>query len=208
MYFLTLIGISMILYFTSCKKGPEEKIELWNGKNLNGWVTYLKTDTIDADSVWKIENGVIHCSGNPFGYIRTEKIYNDYTLHVEWRWPKKPGNSGVFLHIQEKDTIFPTCVEAQLMAGKAGDFVAMKGAKFNELSENSIVLKKKEPSSENEPGEWNEYDIACSGDTIKLIVNDVFQNIVTGVNVTSGYIGLQSEGAPIEFRNIYLKPGE
>jgi hypothetical protein len=63
-----------------------------------------------------------------------------------------------------------------------------------------------ESSSENPPGEWNRYDIVCEGDSIQLTVNGVLQNKGAGANPPSGAICLQSEGSPIQFRNIYLKP--
>jgi len=62
------------------------------------------------------------------------------------------------------------------------------------------------PSSEKPLGEWNSYDIVCKGDTIEVSVNGVLQNKATQVNVQSGKILLQSEGTPIEFRNVYIEP--
>ncbi|HQE76458.1 MAG TPA: DUF1080 domain-containing protein, partial [Candidatus Hydrogenedentes bacterium] len=61
------------------------------------------------------------------------------------------------------------------------------------------------PSSEKKPGEWNTYEITCKGDTLELRVNGQLQNKATGMQVPAkGYIGLQSEGGPIMFRNIKL----
>lgn len=61
-------------------------------------------------------------------------------------------------------------------------------------------------SNEKQPGGWNTYEIVCKGDTIELTVNGQLQNKATGVNIRKGYIGLQSEGSPIMFRNIKLTP--
>ena len=63
-----------------------------------------------------------------------------------------------------------------------------------------------EASSEKPAGEWNEYDILCKGDTIVCHVNGILQNEGTAATITSGWICLQSEGSPIEFRNIYVEP--
>ena len=65
---------------------------------------------------------------------------------------------------------------------------------------------KLEKPSEKKLGEWNTYEIHCKGNTVKLIVNGVVQNIATELNITKGKIALQSEGTPIEFRNVYLTP--
>ena len=67
-------------------------------------------------------------------------------------------------------------------------------------------IKKPGDSSENPTGEWNVYEITCQGDNIELIVNGVLQNTGSNANPSSGQIALQSEGGPIEFRNIYIVP--
>ena len=61
-------------------------------------------------------------------------------------------------------------------------------------------------SSENTPGEWNTYDILCSGSDIELTINGVLQNKGTNATLTSGSIGIRSEGGPMEFRNIWIEP--
>ena len=204
-YIMALGIASALLFFFGCKE-DSQKTKLWNGSNFSGWIKYAESDTVNLATVWQVKDDMIYCTGNPYGYIRTEKTYSDYKLHVEWRWPEKPGNSGVFLRIQDKDKIFPTCVEAQLKAGNAGDFVALGESLFNQLSgKKEMVAEKEKASSEKEPGKWNTYDITCKNDSIKLKVNGVLQNVATGVNISGGYIGLQSEGTPIEFKNIYLE---
>ncbi|HEC02656.1 MAG TPA: DUF1080 domain-containing protein, partial [Phycisphaerales bacterium] len=55
-------------------------------------------------------------------------------------------------------------------------------------------------------GQWNSYDIICDGKTITLFVNGLLQNKGADVDPSSGPISLQSEGSPIEFRNIYIEP--
>jgi len=69
-------------------------------------------------------------------------------------------------------------------------------------------VPKKAKSSEKPKGQWNTYEIVCQGQTIRAKVNGVLQTDVTGANVTAGKICLQSEGAPIEFRNVYIEPLE
>jgi len=107
---------------------PKEKIVLFNGVDLDGWVRFSPNDKPDADKkwtvekVWSVREGVIHCEGKPNGYIRTTDSYANYKLHLEWRWLDKPTNSGVLLHRAGIDRTWPTCVEAQLMHQNAGDF--------------------------------------------------------------------------------------
>jgi hypothetical protein len=211
---LSLCGLSTGAEHSKSKEDGSgtKEIKLFNGKNFKGWELYLpETDgkVIDPKTVWSVKDGVVRCEGKPNGYMRTKKKYADFKLELEWSWPENPTNSGVLLRIEGEDATWPKCLEAQLMHENAGDFWAMKGCEFNEISKrypewNGATKPKEEDNSEKAPGQWNKYEITCVGDTVELVVNGVKQNKATGVNVLEGYIGLQSEGSPIMFRNINL----
>jgi hypothetical protein len=205
---LLIMFLSVTLNIVICQtksKDQSEKIQLFNGKDLGNWVFCLKDKTVVPATVFQVRNGVIHISGNPFGYMRTEDSYSDYRLHVEWRWPSEPTNSGVFVHGQKPDSIWLRCVECQLMAGNAGDFVCMNGADMNERTDKSTtIVRKMAASSEKTAGEWNTMEVVCKGNTIEVYINGVLQNRGTNVSVSQGSICLQSEGKDIEFRNVFL----
>ena len=57
-------------------------VDLFNGKNLDGWTPFAD-GLADASSVFSVQNGVIRVQGKPFGFIRTNKKYSDFRLHVE-----------------------------------------------------------------------------------------------------------------------------
>ena len=187
------------------KNTKSKDIRLFNGKDLNNWVFKLKDPSVDPARVFTVQNGVIHITGNPFGYMRTKDVYSDYRLHVEWRYPGEASNSGVFIHGQKPDTIWLKCVECQLKAGSAGDFVCMNGTDMNERTDktNRMVKKLADPS-EKPNGEWNTMEVVCKTNTIEVFVNGVLQNKGTNVNVSKGFICLQSEGKDVEFRNVFL----
>jgi len=199
---LLIVGLPALLMLAG--RAPSERISLFNGQDLSGWTIVLRDKGVDPATIWSVSDGAIHCTGEPWGYMRTEADYADYQLHVEWRWPGEAGNSGVFLHMSLPDTVWPRSIECQLMSGNAGDFVAFEGTGFKELV-GGWVLKKQAESSEKPPGQWNSYDITCRGNTIRIFVNGVLQNEATETTVNSGKICLQSEGSPIEFRNIYIE---
>ena len=188
----------------SVRSKKSAEIKLFNGNDLSNWEFYLKDPAVDPASVFTIKNGVIHITGDPFGYMRTKEVYSDYQLHVEWRYPGELSNSGVFLHAQTPDTIWLKCLECQLKAGSAGDFVCMNGAKMNEMKNNSRVVARMAASSEKPAGEWNALDVTCKSNTIEVSVNGTLQNKATGISDSKGHICLQSEGKDIEFRNVYL----
>ena len=152
---------------------------------------------------------MISCTGVPTGCLRTAKEYSDFKLVLEWRWPEKPGNSGVLLRMSGQEKIWPLCLEAQLMHKRAGDLIGM-GCNFNEnkAKKGSPIsyTPRMNDSNEKEPGDWNTYEITCQGGTIETVVNGQLQNKATGLNINMGYISLQSEGVPIMFRNIQLTP--
>lgn len=201
---LFFVMVTLFIFGIGC--APKEQVVLFNGHDLTGWEFVLRDAAVDPHTVWSVEDGVIHCTGRPSGYMRTVEDYADYKLHLEWRWPERVGNSGVLLHMSLPDTVWPKSLEAQLNWGDAGDIWVIGGAEFKEHVEQSTRrTPKMKGSSEKPVGAWNTYEILCRGNTIKIYVNGVLQNIATETSVNSGKICLQSEGRPIEFRNVYLE---
>jgi hypothetical protein len=209
-------ALLLVLTFVVLSCSTEKKIELFNGQDLDNWKIVVGSEDGEPKDLFYVEDGLMNTIGDPFGYIQTKESYNNYKLHLEWRWTEEPSNSGVLLNVQGPELIFPHCVEAQLMHGKAGDFVLMgKGAAITVKDSTYLVtseerrylaIPKFEESSENPTGEWNSYDITSKDGTLELYVNGVLQNKGTGMTLTEGNIALQSEGGPMQFRNIYLQP--
>jgi 3-keto-disaccharide hydrolase len=209
--------VPMLLAVVGCQGvsgggSQDTKVALWNGADFEGWKLFIPDAGVDVKDVWNVRDGVVHCTGVPNGYMRTTKEYADYHLHVEWRWPEKPTNSGVLLHVQLPDQVWPKCIESQLHSGSAGDFwilshsgITANGKRYEDPDNKYVHVKKKHDSSENPPGQWNTYDITCQGGTVRSVVNGVEQNYGTEATPAKGYIALQSEGSPIEFRNITIE---
>jgi Domain of Unknown Function (DUF1080) len=184
---------------------PTQRISLFDGKSLAGWTFESKDATKPAEAIWSVTNGVIYCEGKPNGYARTLKTYRDYQLHVEWRMPAGPGNSGVFLHLNPPDKVWPLCFEAQLLTGSTGELRLNGGARIARLGDSkTISIPRQKPDSEKPVGEWNSCDVLCRGNTITLRINGVLQNEITETSTNCGAIGLQAEGSPVEFRHIVL----
>lgn len=212
-------------FLSACSKTrtiPDEtttKTTLFNGTNLDGWSHVLVGDGLKKEDVWSVSDGVLLCKGKPTGYLFTNSSYQDFKLSLDWRWApgSEPGNSGVLLRIAgEPETFMPKCVEAQLKHENAGDVWGFYGARVEGPADRIQEVKdhkdlgnfkgvKKIKSAEKAPGEWNHYEITVSGGTLELKVNGQLVNQATGLNLVSGPIGLQSEGAEIHFRNIHLE---
>jgi hypothetical protein len=192
-------------------------IKLFNGKDLTGWKIYLDPKAnADPNQIIQVKDGEIAVEGSVMGYLRTEKDYGDFVLRLQWRWgeklPKRP-NSGVFVWVTGDDKIWPKAVEAQLASGQAGDIWLVDGFKLqvdpsrqDKRNKRHYYRVKTDKPVEKPLGEWNQYEITCKGGTIKLVINGQEVNEGTDAEITSGHILLQSEGAPIYFRNVELKP--
>lgn len=211
---LALVGLALALGPVLTVHAEDSKTPLFNGKDLTGWRVVVpgKSD-VKPEQVFTVKDGVLATPGKPIGYVLTEKDYSDYVLELEWRWPGKPGNSGVLLHVNGPDKVWPKSWEAQLFASRAGDIWVIDNFKLNidkarqdpKQARHFFRLKTDAPV-EKKTGEWNKYRITCQGDTVKLEINGQLVNEGKGAERTSGKIALQAEGAPIEFRNIKLTP--
>ncbi len=201
------------IFLLACK--PDKTIHLFNGENLDNWNIFVSSEDVNPGDLFWVKDGVINTTGKPHGYIRTIESYGNFKLHVEWRWVDEPTNSGVLIHVQGEDRIWPLAIECQLMKDHAGDLVLIgkgSGVTVNDSTylvtseENRyLALTKFEEVSENPAGEWNKYDITCQDGNIRVEVNGVLQHIGTNLTLPEGNILLQSEGSPIQFRNVTLE---
>ncbi len=211
------LAVALALFlFAGCALRPPasaartERVALWNGTDLTGWKLVLKDPSTSAVASWDANGGMLRLHGLSPGYLRTEADYADYHLHLEWRWPdgsSPKSNSGVLLHLRGPDVVWPACIQVQQKIGAAGQLIGMETALPGfPLVNNQGRAPLLAPPSEKPVGEWNTCDIHASGDTLEVYVNDVRQNHAEHLPVRAGRIGLQLEGAPIEFRNLWLRP--
>lgn len=183
---------------------------LFNGRDLAGWEFTGTPAAADLAAVCTVRpDGVIAAAGQPIGFVATTMRHSNYRLHAEWRWPGKPGNGGVLVHISSgpKDRAWPVSFQVQTKNGAAGDLLPMAGASFAEPLTSApgaatAIKAHTAPDSEKPAGEWNTCDITCRGGTIEVRINGVLQNSVTGCSLQEGKIGFQFEGVPFELRNV------
>ncbi|MGB1661894.1 MAG: 3-keto-disaccharide hydrolase [Planctomycetota bacterium] len=180
---------------------------LFNGRNLDGWDAFLNGSET-KDQVWSVKDGILTCKGTPAGYIYTQKDYQDFVLELDWRWDpvtKKEGNSGVLFRKIGEHKVWPRSIEAQLMSKNAGDFWNIeKFVMTTDPDRTNDRNTKKTEMAEYPVGEWNRYEIHCIGGDVTLIVNGKVVNKATGCEQVAGPICLQSEGTPIQFRDIRI----
>ena len=194
---------------------------LFNGKDLSGWRAFVDPGAkgVDPGGTWSVAAGELVCTGKPTGYLATEREYGNYALRLEWRWGDgvrnlRGPNSGVILHVSPEDRIWPKGVEAQLASTRAGDFWIVDGFRLlvdparQDLRQPGHVFRIKvndRDEIERPLGEWNQCEITCLEDTVRLIVNGHVVNEGREAELRRGRILLQSEGTEVRFRNIELK---
>jgi hypothetical protein len=193
--------------------------DLFNGKDLAGWV-----DVNTSPDTWSVRDGVLMCTGQPIGVMRTEKQYENFILHIEWKHLEAGGNSGVFIWSDPTPAPgkrLPKGCEVQMLDL---EYVTLKrdrdgnplhpGYVSGELfGANGLTVTPDNPrgtrsmsfeSRAKGKGEWNTYLVVAVDGVIKLSINGKFVNGVSHASQRKGYICLESEGAPIHFRNIKL----
>lgn len=193
--------------------------DLFNGKNLDGWV-----DVNTSPGTWSVRDGMLVCAGLPIGVMRSDRQYENFILHIEWRHMNPGGNSGIFVWSEGRpapDGPLPKGMEVQMLEldwihrnPKPDGTPNHPGYVSGELiGANGVTCEPDHPrgsrsmSSEarcNPHGEWNTYQVVCADGTIKLAINGKFVNGIRNSSVKKGYLCLESEGSEIHFRNIRI----
>jgi len=188
-------------------------VTLFNGRDFSGWELQTTPSAAIADAFRILPDGVIASTGKPSGFLATRENYRNYKLHVEWRWPGKPGNGGVLLHISPGafDRVWPVSLQVQTKSGNAADLLPMAAGSFAEPltsapGADTRIKAHTAPDSEKPAGEWNECDIVSRDGVVEVTLNGVLQNRVSHVLPASGRIGFQLEGTPYELRRVELTP--
>lgn len=195
------------------KATPETKkfVPLFNGQDLSGWVPVNV-----APRTFTVKDGMIVSTGKPTGTMRTEKMYENFILELEWRHMVAGGNAGVFIWgdpITAVGTPFSRGIEVQVLDGRNtdtytshGDVFSIWGAKMKPDRPHPKGAERCLPSERRaKPSpEWNHYRVTCQDGVLKLSVNGKEVSGGTECKPRKGYICLESEGSECHFRNLKI----
>lgn len=192
-------------------------VQLFNGRNLDGWQYVLADAAVPRDAVWTVNKGLLVCNGSPLGVLHTTEKFTNFRLVVEYRWAPgtDAGNNGILTRINGPARPLPRCAEVQLQQGNAGDVLGLQGMavaagqpRYFELKGHALAGDvagvRKLVDAEHPVGEWNRVELLARGGTYTVWMNGQRVNEAAGVAVMPGAIGVQSEGGRIEFRKLAL----
>lgn len=190
-------------------------IEMFNGKDLTGWVAEGIKEFKDKEDqmkpVWSVQNGLLRCDGKGFGFLRFDTEVDDFAYHLEFRMGKD-CNSGIGIRHLKYDMAKSTATrpsysgyEIQLLDDADKDASKTSTASlYRYVAPTANTVK---PA-----GEWNSIDIECIGPKIRVTLNgkliqDVDQSQIEEIKSKplKGYVSVQNHGKQIEFKNLRLR---
>jgi len=216
-------------------QGPLTSSRAFIDGNGPGWKTLAEMDFAGVNGnadTWTWKESLLVSTGMPIGVLRTRQKYTNFEMVVEWRHLKPAGNSGVFVWVPEqalaqlKSGVLPDYgIEVQMLdhafrdqyekqSGRKGDWFTTHGdifavgksklTPFPPLSPNgSRSFPRKELS--RGVGEWNHYYVRGINGELRLWVNGEEVSGGSGADPRTGYLCLEAEGSPVEFRNIRVR---
>ncbi len=207
-----IASVVLLLAGSRCYAADETWQPLFNGKDLSGWVIVNV-----APSTFTARDGMIVSTGVPTGTLRTERMYENFIMEVEWRHMQEKGNAGVFIWgdpITHVGQPFSRGIEVQVLDGRNsdvytshGDVFSIWGAKMTPDRPHPKGSERCLPSEQRcKPSpEWNHYRITCNNGVIKLAVNGKEVSGGSACRPRKGYICLESEGSECHFRNLKIQ---
>jgi hypothetical protein len=217
--FAMALGFSAVFIQSTAQ---EKFRDLFNGKDFKGWYTFIEGDGKNADpsKIFEVEaNGVLHISGEKFGYLCTDEEFDNFHLKLEFRFGVKKWaprldqvrDSGIlyFIPKNEVDKVWPSGIECQIQEGDVGDFWMIGGTtividKVRTLP-GDYVRSAKKKDAERPHGEWNTVEVIVKNGNCTHVVNGVQVSEGFDASVRQGKLLVQSEGAEIFYRKIQIK---
>lgn len=198
-----------------------------------GWVELGEADFVNVNckpDTWRWEDGFAYCTGDPVGVIRSKDQVKNFELVAEWCHRKSAGNSGIFVWTPPASLEnlapgkLPHGIEVQVLdlgykeryeqGGKKADWFTTHGDVFSVGSSKMKPFppispdgSRSFPTKELTRGldEWNHYYVRAINGEVRLWVNGEEVSGGTGCVPAEGYLCLESEGSPVEFRNLRLR---
>jgi hypothetical protein len=195
------IGFAVVCAAIAFAPAADGPIELFNGKDLTGWV-----NVNCAADTFAVRDGEIVTTGQPRGMLRTEKMYENFVLDLDWKHITKKGNSGLFVYADALPQVgapYPYAVEVQIQDTDHGSMFGIRG--MNATPVNAKGRRAMPTENRAKPaGEWNHYRLTSQNGTLELEVNGKLVTTLKDCSHVKGYVALEAEKNECHFRNIRL----
>lgn len=200
-----------------------------------GWRSLTSDDfqhVNSAEDTWTWKEQVLHCTGQPVSVLRTKSEFKNFEAVVEWMHEKPAGNSGFFVWTtpesieqltQAGEPGLPAGIEVQILDHGFTDMMKARGQKTDWFGTNGDVFAVRVEMTPFPPlspdgsrsfprkhlanghGEWNQYYIRAINGEVRLWVNGEEVSGGTAIEPAQGYLCLESEGSPIQFRKLRIR---
>jgi len=197
-----------------------------------GWVKLTEKDFEDVncgDKTWSWDGNSVKCTGKPVGVITTKKQFTNFEMIAEWRHNKPAGNSGIFVwtipevvkNMQQgtNKRRLPQGIEVQILdlaygGKKKANWYTCHGDVFPVGKASMVPFPPMAPNKRRSfpthkttkgHGNWNHYYIRCINGEVRLWVNGKEVSGGNQCKPATGFICLESEGSPIDFRNLMIR---
>jgi len=200
------IGCLSVIFSARAQQSPVLPKAVIDGTGP-GWYALGNEHFVNVNcepDTWTWTNGMVHCTGKPIGVIRTIKLHTNFELVAQWRHLQSGGNSGIFVWAT------PESIKA-LEQGKGrlptGDVFPTGSTTMEPFPPTSPDGKRSFPRKNLSKGvgEWNHYYVRAINGEIRLWVNGEEVSGGTHVRPATGYLCLESEGAPVEFKELRIR---
>ena len=192
--------LTSLLFFLASVSITAQKTTLFNGKDLSGW-------KIHGTEKWYVEDGLLVCESGPeqkYGYLSTEKTYDDFTLTLEFK-QEANGNSGVFF----RSTLEGTKISGwQVEVAPPGH---NSGGIYESYGRGWLIKPAPEKDKALKMGDWNRMKIKVVGEKVTTWINGTQMISFTDQKIGNGKgsIALQIHdggGIKVKWRNLRIKP--
>ena len=192
--------ITFILLSLAAVSINAQKTTLFNGIDLSGW-------NVHGTELWYVEDGLLVCESGPeekYGYLSTEKYYDDFILTLEFK-QEANGNSGVFF----RSTLEGTKISGwQVEVAPPGK---NSGGIYESYGRGWLIKPKPEKDKALKMGDWNKMKIKVEGDKVITWINGTRMISLTDQKLGDGKgsIALQIHsggGIKVKWRNIKVRP--
>ena len=173
------------------KSAADGWMSMFDGKTWDGWrFSGGKLPAGEMPKNWSLGEGMIRLAGGGSPHLASQWTFDDFEMKFSWKAYKKGYNSGFYV--------------------RSGRNVGANQINLQQSTCGNLLGYPKGvgpgvPELQHEPGEWNDWRVLAVGPKLQFWVNGKDAWTVDVFKPASGYVGLQAEGAKIDFKDLYVR---